>query len=259
MSKLNTLLKKAEHVLSDNSPAILTGLGVVGLVSTAVLSGKATVKACEIIDHEERIGGTADRRGTRVKERVKLVWKLYIPTFGVGALSIAAIIGSHRIGTRRAAAVAAAYSLSEKAFTEYREKIVEKIGENKEREAREEIAQERVNKTAPPTMIVTGDATQVLCHDAYSNQYFMSDMETLRKAQNDINAQILHADYATVSDLYSYIDAEGLEPTSISGEMGWNTDKMLEMDYTTVLYKDKTPCISIHFATIPVRDPWRFC
>lgn len=251
MKTLSKYAARVNRVLSDNSPLILTGIGVTGVITTSILTGKAVLKADRIL---MEAGHSEDWR-----DRLKLTWKCYIPPFVAGSLSIAAIIGSHRIGSRRAAAVAAAYSLSEKAYAEYKDKVIEKIGENKEREIRDEIAQDRVNKTAPQGMIIATDGTKVMCHDAYSNQYFMSSMEDLRRAQNDINAQILHADYATVSDLYHHIGAEGLQETSISGEMGWNTDKMLEMDFTTVMYQDRTPCISMNFATIPIRDPWRFC
>jgi hypothetical protein len=100
---------------------------------------------------------------------------------------------------------------------------------------------------------------KVLCHDAFSNQFFHSDMESIRRAQNDINAQILHSDFATVSDFYHAIGSPELEATSVSGEMGWNTDKLLDISYSTVLHKNTTPCLSIDFAVVPIREPWRFC
>lgn len=257
MKTVTQIAKRATKVASDNSPLILTGVGVAGVVTTAYLTGQATIKAVKFLED--------DRNGAPLSEvefdksDLRRIWKFYLPAVGVGSLTVAAVIGSNRIGTRRAAAVAAAYSISERAMSEYREKVIEKIGENKEREIRDEVAQDQVNRTAPANMLISSESGQILCHDAFSNQYFMSDMETLRKAQNDVNAQILHSDYATVSDLYHFIGAEGLEQTSVSSDMGWNTDKMLELSFSAVLYKEKTPCISISFATVPVRDPWRFC
>jgi hypothetical protein len=174
-------------------------------------------------------------------------------------LSCAAIIGANRIGTRRAAAVTAAYAISERAFNEYREKVVEKIGETKEQAVRDEIAQDRVNRLGEKVVMVPPSDGKVLCHDAFSNQFFHSDMESIRRAQNDINAQILHSDFATVSDFYHAIGSPELEATSVSGEMGWNTDKLLDISYSTVLHKNTTPCLSIDFAVVPIREPWRFC
>jgi hypothetical protein len=260
---ISQMAKRAEKIVTDNSPAILTAIGVTGTITTAYLTGRASFKAAEVIKAQQfrnDLHETSPKRTMDNKDKFLLVWKLYIPAGGMAVTTVACIVMANHIGTRRAAAVAAAYSISEKAFTEYRDKVVEKIGENKEREVRDEVAQDRVNRAAANRdVIMVTDGNKVMCHDAFSNQFFMSDMETLRKAQNDINAQILHADYATVNDFYDFVDAEGLDHTSVSGDLGWNTDKMLEIDFATVLYKDKTPCISVVFATVPVRDPWRFC
>ena len=241
------LLKRAEKVVVDNSPVILTVLGVTGALTTAYLTGRASFKAARIIDeyYEPMIDG--DRIST--KEAMKLVWKLYIPAVGTGVLTVAAIVGANKIGTRRAAALAAAYSISQKAFEEYREKIIEKIGEKKEQAARDEIAQDRVNTKPPGDVIFAGEGS-VLCFEAYTGRYFLSDMETLRKAQNDINAQLLHDGYASLSDLYDMVD---IPHTSVSDEMGWTSDHPLEMKFSAVLTPKSVPCISMAFAVVPTR------
>lgn len=257
------ILKHTQKIVTDNSPTILTAIGVTGTLTTAYLTGKATFKAAEILEERRELGRerTNDPEYQMTPRReIELVWKLYIPAAGVASTTIACIILANRIGNRRAAALAAAYSISEKAFAEYKEKVVEQIGKEKEQRVRDEIAQDRIKRASQDRdVVIVSEAGKVMCHDAFSNQFFMSDMETLRKAQNDVNQQILHSDYATVSDFYHYINAEGLEETSVSGEMGWNTDKFLECDFSTVLYQDKTPCISINFTIVPIRDPWRFC
>ena len=265
---IGSLAKKAERILADNSPFILTAVGVTGTITTAILAGRASFRAADILRDAELIDAeTGDpdlptvrsRHAVSTREKLEKTYKLYLPAVAVGSLTIAAIVGANRIGTRRAAAVAAAYSISERAFDEYRSKVVEKFGENKAREVREEIAQDRVNrKEAPVALIVSSDDGKVLCHDQFTNQYFRSDMETLRRAQNDVNAQILHQDFAKVSDFYEYVNAEGLEQTSFSDDVGWNTDKMLELTFDTILYQDKTPCLSVGFAVVPIREPWRF-
>lgn len=254
------IAKRAEKLVSDNSPVILTAIGVTGTLTTAFLTGKASFKAADILLYQEQDrspGGPAPA----AKEKFLLIWKLYIPAAGVGTLTCVAIVMANQIGSRRTAAVAAAYSISERAFTEYKEKVVEKMGVKQEQAVRDEVAQDRVNRAAASgrDLILVNDGSKVMCHDAFSNQFFMSDMESLRRAQNDVNAQILHADYATVNDFYDFVNAEGLEHTSVSGDLGWNTDKMLEIDFSTVMYKERTPCISVVFAAVPIRDPWRFC
>lgn len=257
LRKINVskLLSKTEKTFTDNSPLILTAFGVVGIISTAYLTGKATIKAVKILEevNDERIENIPF-----VKDDIKLLWKCYIPPVVMASLSVAAVIGSNRIGNRRTAAMAAAYSISERAFTEYKDKVVEKIGENKERAVRDEIAQERVAKHPPidREIILTGK-DETLCLDSFSGRYFMSDMQSLRSAQNSINEQVLHSDYATVTDYYNLV---GLEDTTVSGEMGWNTDKLLELHYSATMVEDGTKaCMVVDFATVPVREPWRFC
>jgi hypothetical protein len=250
---LRELLKRAQKITIDNSPAILTAVAVTGTVTTAYLTGRASIKAAEILAAEE-----GRQQYTRVglklepKEKVALTWKLYIPAVSTGLLTVTCIIGANRIGTRRAAAVAAAYTLSEKAFVEYRDKVVEKLGDKKEQDLRDELAQDKVTKNpGNSSKLVIVDGKSVLCYEAYTGRYFISDMETLRKAQNDINFRVNNDYYASLTDFYNEI---GLTQTSISDEVGWNADKLLDLKFSTTMSEDGRPCIVIDYAVAPVRD-----
>lgn len=237
------LAKRAEKLLIDNSPLILTGLGAAGTIATALFTGRASFKAADILAKED-----AD---LPLKEKAKLTWKLYIPAVTTGAITVTAIILANRIGTRRAAALAAAYSLSEKAFAEYKDKVIEKLGERKEEAVRAEIAQDRIDKHTPSGQVIISGNGDVLCYDEISGRYFMSDMEKLRRVQNDLNHTILHYMYASLHDFYESI---GLPPTKYSSEVGWTNDAMLDMKFSTCLSEDNRPCISIGYVTYPVRD-----
>lgn len=252
----NQLIRRGERLVINNSPAIMTAIGIAGTLTTAYLTGKASFRAALFIeDNMSDYEGLDDSRAVLVA-KVRDTWKLYVPALSVAAITCTAIVLSNRVSTRRATAVATAYALSEKAHEEYRTRVVEKLGEKKEKEVRTEMAQSRVERAGPTMIVATG--TQVMCHDTFSNQFFLSDMETLRGAVNSINAQVLHSDYATVNDFYDFVNADGLEHTAISGDMGWNTDKMLEVDFNTVLHDDRTPCLSIDFLSVPMMTPWRF-
>lgn len=255
---LAEIVKKTEKFTIDNSPLLLTAVGTAGVVTTAVLAGKAGFKAARIIEQEEsrlRLHSTeVPRPKLETRNKFALTWKCYIPPMGAGLLTVSAVIAANQIGTRRAAAVAAAYSLSEKAFTEYKEKVVEKLGETKEQAVRDELAQDRVDRhpvSEREVIIVTGEQ---LCYDMYSGRYFKSDMETLKKAQNDLNHRILSDNYASLTDFYNLI---GLNSTGVSDEVGWNVDKMLEIHYSTTLSDDGRPCIALDFQTVPIRDYFR--
>lgn len=130
------------------SPAILFGAGVVGVVSTVVMASKATLKLEDILDdtneklemvktlnHENY--SEQDRTKDKVvvyTQTVLNIGKLYMPAVGLGILSIACLTGSHHILTKRNAALSAAYAGLEKTLRQYRERVSDEIGP--EREAR---------------------------------------------------------------------------------------------------------------------------
>lgn len=251
--KFAELLKQAEKFTIDNSPALLTGVGVTGAITTAYLAARAAFRVGLDINagHYEPLMEGREPEVYTTTDLIKTYWKPFIPAAITGSLTVTAIIAANQVGTRRAAAMATAYSLSERAFSEYKDKVVEKIGDNKARAVRDEVAQDRVNSNPPQDsqVIITGGG-EVLCYDHFTGRYFKSDMETLRRAENEINRLILDQGYASVSDLYSEI---GLPPTSFSEEVGWNTDRMLTLVFSTTLSPDGRPCISIDFDLHPNR------
>lgn len=252
--RIQEVAKHIERVAKDNAPVILTAIGVTGTVSTAIFASKASFRAAELIREHEEAQGTSEDAKDRLIERTKITWPLYIPAVGVGTATIACIIFANQIGTRRAAAMAAAYSMSEKAFGEYREKVVEKIGAAKEQEARDELAQERVERNPLGSQVIVMNDREVLCFDQYTGRYFNSDMETLKQAQNKINYRMIRENYASLNDFY---DCVGLDWVPTGDDLGWNSDQMLELSFTTVLSDDQRPCIAIDFNAVPVRNFYR--
>lgn len=252
---------------TDNSPLLLTTVAAVGTVSTAVLATRATIKAVRIADESMRVemfdefgpdydvvNNPAGMRWDK-KALVKEVWTLYIPPLSVAVITVTCIVASNRIGTRRAAAMAAAYTLVERNFEEYRSSIVEKIGKNKEQAVRDENIQRRMdaNPMSASSVIITGGG-DVPCYDVYTGRYFKSDMETLKKAQNDLNYKILNHQYASLNDFYNSI---GLPNIPQGEEVGWNSDKLMELSFSTTMTDDQRPAISFEFQVTPVRDYFR--
>lgn len=259
------LAKRAGKIASDNSPAILTALGVTGTLTAVFLTGKASFKAAEILAEAERNetlpyleGGTVRARleDLTFQEKTNFVWKLYVPAAGTAAMAVACIVGANHVGTRRAAALASAYTLSEKAFVEYKGKVLEKLGEKKEQTVRDEIAQDRVRKNPPTesTLFVTDDGF-VPCLDTHSGRYFKSTRQKIDQAVIDTNFQILHEDYASVSDFWERV---GLAKTASSDEIGWNTNCKLDIEYATAMTDDGKPCLTVGFRSVPVRSYDRF-
>lgn len=189
------------------------------------------------------------------KERFGLTWKLYIPPVICGTATIACIVCANQIGTRRTVAMAAAYTISENAFTEYKEKIVDKLGEGKERAVRDEIAQDQVTRTPYPNNQVIISGQESLCLDTFSGRYFTSSMEAIRKAQNDVNETMLSDHSASLGDFYEKV---GIPPNDQSEELGWTLDNMLHINFSTTLTDTGQPCLAITFRTEPIRNHWKF-
>lgn len=246
MMNLNALIKSTGRIIRANSPSILTAFGVSGTITTAYLTGKATIKAVNAVRSEqERIDQRVKSYPLARNDVIRLVWKFYIPPTISGVVTIGSIIAATRIGSKRTAAAYSILTVSERAFDEYKEKVVEKYGERKEQHIRDEIAQDKVTNNPPPTReVMLAGPGNVLCYEIYTGRYFNSDMESLRKAQNDINAKLLRDDHASASDLYIIL---GLPYTSHSSYIGWTSDKLLELQFSTCLADDGRPCLAFEY------------
>lgn len=236
------MLKNLGGTISKNSPHILTGLGCAGVLTTAILSGKAGIEAYKILDAEER---AVDK-----KEAVKLTWTLFIPPAVVGASSIACIIGANTINVKRNAALAALYSLSETAFREYKAKVVQEIGKTKETKIRDEIAKDVVTANPPGdrTIIITGNG-EVLCYDRLCDRYFKSSPEKIRQQVLELNYDLMTEMWIDLNDLYYAI---GLPSTKLGNMMGFDIDKgRIEIDYSSQLTPEGQPCLVIDTTVYP--------
>jgi Family of unknown function (DUF6353) len=248
---ISDVISNVVKTLKANSPEILTALGVGGVMSTSYLTAKASFKSCREIDEMEANEGEAPEPKEKLKERFLLTWKNYIPPVLSGAATIVCIIGSNKASGHKTAAAVTAYSLTERAFSEYREKVVEELGHRKEEKIRDTIAQEKVEKIPSREVMITTVSGHVLCCELYTGRYLRSDMESLRKAQNDLNAILISQIYASLDEFY---DLVGLPYTSNSCMLGWDSDKFMELEFSTVVGQSGEPCLAFQYNYVkPIR------
>lgn len=244
----NSLLKAkgvTQHFLKANSPALLAAVAVSGVATTAYLTAKASFRAARVLDQEEARRERRNELPMETRDRVELVWKFYIPPAVSSGVTVSAIIVGTAIGNRRTAAIAAAYSITDKAFSEYKGRVVEQLGETKEGKLRKEITEAHIKENPPSSReVVIAGPGNVLCYERFTGRYFHSDYETLRKAVNTINAKLNHEMYAYLTDFY---DLVGLKDNTVGQTLGWDSDKLLEISYDTVMSDDGVPCISIEY------------
>lgn len=240
---LGDLIKSLRTNTKEHSPVILSIAAGIGVLSTAYLTGRASFLASDVIRNYEREHLMPVDRKELVIERTKLVWKLYIPAAISATTTITCIVGANRIEAKKTIAAQTAFAVSQRVYSEYRDKVIEEFGERKDQSIRDKIAEERVKDSPPKEVIVAGSGT-VLCCELFTGRYFMSDMEKLRRAQNDINAKMIAHDYATFNDFYYLID---LPQTAVSGQLGWKSSKLLDLQFTTVLSEDGRPCLAFEY------------
>lgn len=169
---MNTVTRSFHRVgfkFRKHSPEILVGAGIVGVVGSAVMACKATTKLDEVLEEpKEKIekihelmenpdmvpegkeyteeDGKKDLTIMYTQTAVKVA-KLYAPAVILGTVSIAAILGGHHILRKRNLALAAAYATIDKGFKEYRGRVIERFGEELDKELKYNIKAKEIEET----------------------------------------------------------------------------------------------------------------
>ena len=261
MSKFNDILttinRTAHKVglkIKKHSPEILVVVGVAGVITSAVMACKATTKATDVIEEHKKemddIHFVSETKPEKYSEEdlqkdtvivytqtaVKLA-KLYAPSVAIGAASIACIIGSHNILTKRNAALAAAYTAVDKAFKDYRNRVVDRFGKEVDKQLRYNIKAKEFEETTvdengnEKTETVTKDVAEIhssdyakffdescpgWTKDAEQNKYF------LLCQQNYANEMLKAQGYLFLNDVYKLI---GVPATRAGQIVGWVYDE----------------------------------
>lgn len=245
---------KTLKFLDDKAPMILTGLAVVGVGATAILTGKAALKVHEVMrDVEFDSLEPSDKHELVVEEIIPAV----IPPVAAGLFTVGCVVGAQAKNGARIAALAGAYTLKDQAFADYKEAAEGFLGKKKSQEVHEKVAQKRLTGDPAPNdnyILATGHG-DMLCYDLMTGTYFKSDVESIRRAVNTINAQILDDGEATWNDFRYEL---GLPDVKLGGALGWNVcdDRRLDVDFSAVLIDEKTPVITIEYAVRPIKSMW---
>lgn len=227
MSKLGLMIK-------NNSPEILAGISMVGVATTAVIAHNDTLRAEEII-YEEGINPSD------WKEVLKATWKCYMSTGLAVATTCGCILGSLKSSTNQKKVYSAAYLSSQAFIREYQKRVIEKLGERKEREVRDETVKAIANDKAPAANFLTDSKEAILTghgHTLFFNpitgEYFRSDINHIKTIQNEINKYLISG-YDSVFD-ENYIRLSlGLPTIPLGDGRGVDLDHMLEFTFAPEL------------------------
>lgn len=247
---LKHLTKDVGRFVAEQSPQILTILGVAGTAATAYLTGKAAYAAGDIVrrDHDTLARTSGDYyQAPSFKRDVENTWKLYVPAAVTGVMTVGCIVAANRVQARRFAAIAAAYGVLSGDFDEFRDKAAEKLGLKKADEVNAEIAKNHIEGHLPAN-VVLGDGKTWFC-DMASKRIFPSTTETIKSGMNKVNYQCNNQQDATLNDFY---DAIGIEGTTVGDILGWNSAKKCDIELTAHLTDTHGAVTAITFTSGPI-------
>lgn len=269
---VNQIVRNIRRSIAKRSPEIWTGFGIVGMCATVVFAVKATPKALALIEEETAsknarlVKAAAEEADDEVKpavkltvmETVKVAWRPYVPTVVTGVFSISCLIGASSKYARRNAALAMACSVSETALSEFKEKAIETVGEKNVAEIQDRIMKNKVDAdpVSKKEVVILGKES-TLCYDVFSGRYFKSDIETIRKVENRLNAKMVNGEnYVSLNDFYNEL---GLSNTVIGDTIGWRVDKgLIDVSPSYQAADNGDPCLAIGFITPPTHDYNRY-
>jgi hypothetical protein len=267
------LLRAKKH-----SPAALFVAGTVGIVGTVVLACRATLKIDEVLDeHNDRSAKMELNRGSLdyterafQEDRVKLyvqtsfkLVKLYGPAILVGAASIAALTGSHVILNRRYAGVTAAYAALDKAYREYRSRVKDEIGLEKERElysgtnSREIVEETEEGAVVRTVKTAAGRSPYSFLFDKVNSESWSKDpgynQMFLRSSQSYANDLLRARGYVLLNDV---LDMLGIDRTRAGCVVGWVLDGGNSDNYIDFGVFDGDEWKAMQFVTGAEKSVW---
>ena len=249
--RLKRTIKSAGRVLTKYSPGILTGIGITGMIGATFMAVKATTKALYLIEAKKEESEVEELTPV---ETIKTCWKCYIPATLTTVVSAACLIGASTVSAKRNAALATAYSISEAALREYQEKVVEVVGEKKEKAVRDAVAKDQIERdpVTKSEVVIIDSNYNTLCYEPLSGRYFKSTIDKIKKAEIKLDRQMIQEMYVSLNDFYWEI---GLDGTDLGDKMGWNLSKgYMDLSFSSQLADDGTPCAVIVYGIPPVYD-----
>jgi hypothetical protein len=269
MLSVGRAFSKAGLTLKKHSPEILVVTGVVGAVASAVMACRATTKVSAVVEnHKEQLeaihkavetpdaqykdedGSVHEYTEEVAKRDLVTVYtrtgidfvKLYGPSVLLGAASVSCILASVNILHKRNAALAAAYTIVDSSFKEYRGRVIERFGKELDRELKynlkskeieieetvvDEDGNERVEKKT-----VTATVSEGVKHSAFTRCFDETNPNWTKSAEQNMiflwqqqayaSRLLREKSWLTINEVYELL---GFEPTAAGQVVGWVYDE----------------------------------
>lgn len=288
----NNLLKGIRKAVGDlctdinkHSPEILASFGIAGFIATTILAVKATPKAIKKIETAEKDIFVNQDNTVNVllgngfpqlsaKEKIKLVWKDYIPSAMTCTASALCVIASVTTSKRRAAVLATAYKIVEESAKEYKEAVIKTVGEKKAQEIDEAVAQNKIDKSEPSITVINNvlDKTLMsktipgttLFYEPLTNTYFYADINDFKTIAINAREEMLNGPdgYLGVCTwlcdlgINEFMPDEALASWQLTGwsAMDQGGTPNISFKATTAHKFNDIPCLCITYDKDPIPD-----
>lgn len=254
--KAHRSMKKAGFKLKKYSPEIMVVAGIAGVVVSAVMACKATLKVNDVLDeakdeidaiHDVQVFDADDETFKSDKKALTTAYaktgvrlaKLYAPSVITGSLSLASILVSNNILRKRNIALAAAYTATSNGFKDYRKRVVDRFGDRVDYELKHDIKSE---ETLEITTDEKGNEVEVKKKvDVINNPYDYSEFAKffdesckawekdpeinlwfLTSTQSYANDRLKANGYLFLNDVYEML---GIPKTKAGQVVGWIYDE----------------------------------
>lgn len=265
---MNKRWKVVGRRLLRRLPGIMTASGV-ALNGLALFSGmRATAKSVREIDAAE----FEQDRELETDEKVKLVWKNYIPTVGEFVIANTLIIGGAAMRNKENAFLMTACSIADMTLKEYKSKTIELFGEEKAEELESKVIEQRLlsskevnEKTGNKTEVIeTSEAKLVEAgkfmpdpndpiwfFEVYSGHVFKCTQREIDKAISECNKHLYTSNFVSINDFYWELGMKDINMGTMGDAFGWKVDDGI-IDVKYRLYDlNGTPCYAISFLHDP--------
>ena len=218
--------QRAGKALKKTTPTIMTCIGAVGVVVTAVLAAKETPKALEQIDEAKSLKMAERGENLTRLETIGACWTTYAPSALAGIATIGCIFGANYLNRRQQASLISAYAFLDRSFREYKQSVKKVFGEEGHQRVMDQLM---VEKPSPPTIYnsLTGecfdfgvtDEEPQLFYDAFSGRYFTAKFSDVLLAELHTNRNF--AIGGGEVSLHYFYDFLGLDTPPEMKDLAW--------------------------------------
>lgn len=213
----------ARLFIKKNAGTILSVMGSIGVVATAITAARAAPKAIKLLDDAR------EEKGSKLSkmEIAQIGFKTYLPVGLVSAATITCIMSANVLSRNKQANITSAYALLDQSYKDYRRKVIEMYGEETDHKIIEAIAVDRAKEVRISASYMCDNVDlslddssgkPVLWYEEYSKRFFEATLEQILSAEYHLNRNYILRGCATINEMYDFF---GLDPVEWGDDLGW--------------------------------------